>query len=158
MTWTVFVALLMLWLLGVVSSITLGGFIHVLLLLAMAIILVDLIRGRRPVRAAPTHRRDSMSNVTKRTKGAAKELGGKVVKKIGRAIGSDRIEAEGRASELEGRDEKERAKTRERIKGAVEETAGEIQRRAGRILDDEVMEGKGRVRKTTGRVRKKANQ
>ena len=47
--WTVFVALLMLWLLGVVSSTTFGGFIHVLLLLAMAIVLVDLIRGRRPI-------------------------------------------------------------------------------------------------------------
>ena len=99
-----------------------------------------------------------MSNVTKRTKGAAKELGGKIVKKVGQAVGSDRLEAEGRASELEGRDEKESAKARERIKGAVEETAGEIQRRAGQIIDDDVMEGKGLARKTTGRVRKEANR
>ena len=99
-----------------------------------------------------------MSNVSKRTKGTAKELGGKIVKKVGQVVGGDRLEAEGRATELEGRDEKEHAKTRERIKGAVEETAGEIQRRAGKLLDDEVMEGKGLVRKTTGQVRKKANE
>jgi len=49
MTWTVFIALLMLWLLGVVSAHTLGGFIHVLLLVALAIVLMDIIRGRRPV-------------------------------------------------------------------------------------------------------------
>ena len=99
-----------------------------------------------------------MTNVSKRTKGAAKELGGKLQKKIGDVIGSKRMQAEGRASELAGRGEKERAKTRERIVGAVEETAGEIQRRVGKVLDDVVMEGKGLARRATGRVRKKANQ
>jgi uncharacterized protein YjbJ (UPF0337 family) len=99
-----------------------------------------------------------MSNTSKRAKGAAKEHGGKIQKKVGRAVGSERMEAEGRARELEGRDEKESAKARERLKGAVEETAGEIQRRAGKLLDDEVMEGKGLARRTTGQVRKKANQ
>jgi hypothetical protein len=44
--WTLFVVLLVLWLLGVVSSYTLGGFIHILLLLAVVTVLVRLIRGR----------------------------------------------------------------------------------------------------------------
>jgi hypothetical protein len=49
MLWTIFVVLLVLWLLGVVSSYTLGGFIHILLVLALAVILINVIQGRRPV-------------------------------------------------------------------------------------------------------------
>ncbi len=46
---TIFVILLVLWLLGMVSSYTLGGFIHVLLLIAIAAVLIQLIQGRRVV-------------------------------------------------------------------------------------------------------------
>lgn len=49
MLWTIFVILLVLWLLGVVSSYTLGGFIHILLVLAVVALIVQLISGRRPV-------------------------------------------------------------------------------------------------------------
>jgi hypothetical protein len=49
MLWTIFVILLVLWLLGMVSSYTLGGFIHVLLVIALAIVLIRVIQGRRPV-------------------------------------------------------------------------------------------------------------
>ena len=49
MLWTIFVILLVLWLVGVVSSYTLGGFIHLLLLVAMVVLLIQLITGRRPV-------------------------------------------------------------------------------------------------------------
>ena len=49
MLWTLFVVLLVLWLLGVVSSYTLGGFIHILLVLAIVAVLVQLIRGRSVV-------------------------------------------------------------------------------------------------------------
>jgi hypothetical protein len=48
MLWTIFVTLLILWLLGVVSSYTLGGFIHILLVIAVVVLLVNLITGRRP--------------------------------------------------------------------------------------------------------------
>jgi len=47
MLWTIFVILLVLWLLGVVSAYTLGGFIHVLLVVAIVLALVQLIQGRR---------------------------------------------------------------------------------------------------------------
>jgi len=47
MLWTIFVILLVLWLLGVVSSYTLGGFIHVLLILAIVVLAINLIQGRR---------------------------------------------------------------------------------------------------------------
>jgi hypothetical protein len=48
MLWTIFVILLVLWLLGVVSSYTLGGFIHILLVVAVVVLLIQLITGRRP--------------------------------------------------------------------------------------------------------------
>jgi hypothetical protein len=49
MLWTIFVVLLILWLLGMVSGYTLGGFIHILLLIALAVVLIRVIQGRRPV-------------------------------------------------------------------------------------------------------------
>jgi len=48
MLWTIFVVLLLLWMLGMVSSHTLGGFIHLLLIIAIAAVLIRLIQGRRP--------------------------------------------------------------------------------------------------------------
>lgn len=49
MLWTIFVVLLVLWLLGVVSSYTLGGYIHLLLVLALVVLLIRIISGRRPI-------------------------------------------------------------------------------------------------------------
>jgi hypothetical protein len=49
MLWTIAVVLLILWLLGMVSSYTLGGFIHILLVLAIVVILIRVIQGRRVV-------------------------------------------------------------------------------------------------------------
>ena len=48
MLWTIFVILLVLWLIGVVSSYTLGGFIHLLLVLALVVLLIRIIQGRSP--------------------------------------------------------------------------------------------------------------
>ncbi len=49
MLWTIAALLLILWLLGMVSSYTLGGFIHILLVLAVIAVLIRLIQGRNPV-------------------------------------------------------------------------------------------------------------
>jgi hypothetical protein len=49
MLWTIFIILLVLWLVGVVSSYTFGGFIHLLLLLAVVALIFQLISGRRAV-------------------------------------------------------------------------------------------------------------
>lgn len=49
MLWTIFVILLVLWLLGLVSSYTMGGFIHILLVVAVAILIIQLISGRRAI-------------------------------------------------------------------------------------------------------------
>ncbi|WP_163339802.1 lmo0937 family membrane protein [Desulfopila sp. IMCC35008] len=47
MLWTITVILLVLWVLGLVSSYTMGGFIHVLLILAVIVVLLNIIKGRR---------------------------------------------------------------------------------------------------------------
>jgi hypothetical protein len=47
MLWTIFVILLVLWLLGLVSSYTMGGFIHILLVIAIVVLILQLISGRR---------------------------------------------------------------------------------------------------------------
>jgi len=47
MLWTIAVILIVLWLLGLVSSYTMGGFIHLLLVLAVVVVLIQIIQGRR---------------------------------------------------------------------------------------------------------------
>jgi asparagine N-glycosylation enzyme membrane subunit Stt3 len=49
MLWTIFVILFVMWLLGMATSYTLGGFIHILLVLAIATVLIRVIQGRTPV-------------------------------------------------------------------------------------------------------------
>jgi hypothetical protein len=47
MLWTIFVILLVMWLLGLVSSYTLGGYLHLLLVIALIVLVVNLVTGRR---------------------------------------------------------------------------------------------------------------
>jgi uncharacterized protein DUF5670 len=49
MLWTIFVILFILWLAGMVTSYTLGGFIHILLVLAVVAIVIQLVTGRQPL-------------------------------------------------------------------------------------------------------------
>lgn len=49
MLWTIFVILLVLWAVGLVSAYTLGGYIHLLLLIALAVLLIRIIQGRKPI-------------------------------------------------------------------------------------------------------------
>jgi hypothetical protein len=49
MLWTIAVVLLVLWLLGLVTGYTLGGFIHILLVIAVIVVIVRIIQGRRAV-------------------------------------------------------------------------------------------------------------
>ena len=49
MLWTIAVILLIMWALGLATAYTLSGFIHILLLLAIAVVLIRVIQGRRPV-------------------------------------------------------------------------------------------------------------
>ena len=49
MLWTIAVILFVLWALGMVSSYTMGGFVHVLLVLALVVVVINLLQGRRPL-------------------------------------------------------------------------------------------------------------
>jgi hypothetical protein len=49
MLWTIFVILVILWLLGLVSGYTIGGFIHILLVIAIVVVLIRIIQGRKPL-------------------------------------------------------------------------------------------------------------
>ncbi len=49
MLWTIFVILLVMWLLGMVSGYTIGGFIHILLVIAIVVVLIRIIQGRNPL-------------------------------------------------------------------------------------------------------------
>ena len=46
MLWTIFIILLVLWLLGLITNYTMGGFIHVLLVIAVVVLIIRLIQGR----------------------------------------------------------------------------------------------------------------
>lgn len=48
MLWTIAVILIILWILGVVTTYTLGGFIHILLVLAIVVVLIRIIKGQKP--------------------------------------------------------------------------------------------------------------
>jgi uncharacterized membrane protein YtjA (UPF0391 family) len=47
MLWTIFVILLIMWALGLVTSYTMGGFVHILLVIALIVLVVNLFQGRR---------------------------------------------------------------------------------------------------------------
>ena len=47
MLWTIFVILLILWLLGLISGYTIGGFIHILLVIAIVVVVIQVFQGRR---------------------------------------------------------------------------------------------------------------
>jgi len=49
MLWTIAVILIVLWLLGLVTGYTMGSFIHILLVIAIVVVLVRVIQGRRPI-------------------------------------------------------------------------------------------------------------
>ena len=49
MLWTIAMILIVLWVLGLVSSYTMGGFIHILLVIAVIVVLVNIIQGRRAI-------------------------------------------------------------------------------------------------------------
>ena len=50
MLWTIFVILLIMWALGLVTSYTMGGFIHILLVIALIVLVINLVQGRRSFR------------------------------------------------------------------------------------------------------------
>ena len=98
-----------------------------------------------------------MSNTGQRIEGAAEELGGKIKKGVGHAIGNEQMEAEGRVTELKGEAKQAAAKAGERVKGAAEQVGGALKKGVGQLIDNEQMEVEGKAKELQGQARQKAN-
>lgn len=99
-----------------------------------------------------------MSNASKRGEGAAEKLGGKVEGAVGKAIGNEQMEAEGRAKELKGAAKQKAAKAGERAKGKKEKALGAVKNRVGAAIGNEQMQAEGKGKELQGEARKKANR
>ncbi len=99
-----------------------------------------------------------MSNASKRGEGAAEKLGGKVKSTVGKAIGNEQMEAEGKAKELKGDAKQRAAKAGERTKGKKEEILGAVKNRVGAAVGNEQMQAEGKGKELKGEARQKANR
>jgi uncharacterized protein YjbJ (UPF0337 family) len=99
-----------------------------------------------------------MSQMKKRAEGAVEEVVGAVKKGVGSVVGSERLEAQGRAEELGGRDKQESAKRVERAKGTAEELYGKAKAAVGDAIDDEQIQLEGEATKLKGQARQVANE
>jgi uncharacterized protein YjbJ (UPF0337 family) len=99
-----------------------------------------------------------MSNASKRAEGAAEEVGGKIKGAVGKLIGNEQMEAEGKARALQGEAKQEAAKAGERAKGSVEEAVGAVKNRVGAVIDNEQMEAEGKAKELKGEARQNANK
>ena len=98
------------------------------------------------------------TNATNRGEGAAEEVGGKIKKTVGKVIGNEQMEAEGKAKELHGQAQQAAAKAGERVKGTIEEVSGAIKNRVGAVIGNEQMQAEGKARELKGEARQKINQ
>ena len=100
-----------------------------------------------------------MGNTTiKRGEGAVEELGGKIKAGVGKAIGNEQMELEGRAKQAKGVAKQEAAKATERVKGKIQEGVGKIKQRVGEALDDDETEIEGEAKEAEGRARQELNR
>lgn len=95
---------------------------------------------------------------TERAEGKVQEIAGSLKKGVGRLIGNEQMEAEGKAKEMMGQAHQEKAKAGQRVKGAVEELTGSVKKHVGKVIDNEQMEAEGKAKEMTGQVRQKINR
>lgn len=99
-----------------------------------------------------------MSNTSKRVEGAVEEIGGKIKGSLGKLTGNERMEAEGRATELKGQAKQEAAKAAERTKGKFEEVVGGAKSVVGDVVDNDELEAEGDAQRLQGKARQEANR
>jgi uncharacterized protein YjbJ (UPF0337 family) len=99
-----------------------------------------------------------MGTAGKRTEGAVEELGGKIKAGVGKLIGNEQMELEGRAKQMKGVAKQEGAKAVERGKGKIDELVGRAKDAAGDLIDDEDLEAEGRAQEELGRARQELNR
>jgi uncharacterized protein YjbJ (UPF0337 family) len=156
MLWTIAVLLLILWLLGMVSSYTLGGFIHILLVLAIITILIRVIQGRSPVvwvagESSP-NTKDPLTLTWSawfkdwnpleeimnkdRVEGKAKDVAGRVERQVGEWTGDSEAEVKGAAKQAEGKVQNAFGKAKDAVKDADDKAASN-ERRDQAVEDEE---------------------
>ena len=99
-----------------------------------------------------------MSNMSKRNEGIGEEIGGKIQGGVGKLIGNEQMQAEGKAHELSGKAKQAAAKGAERAKGKVQEAVGSAKGAVGAALKDDRMEAEGRAKELEGEARQVANR
>ena len=100
----------------------------------------------------------SSDNKSERAEGKFEEIGGSIKKNVGRLIGNEQMEVEGKAKELKGQAHQEAAKAGERVRGVVEELTGSVKNRVGHLIDNEQMQIEGKLKELKGQVRQNANK
>ncbi|MHB8877183.1 MAG: CsbD family protein [Myxococcaceae bacterium] len=99
-----------------------------------------------------------MSNQSNRAEGVAEELGGKIKNVVGKVIGNEQMEAEGKLKALKGKGKQELAKGAERAKGKIEEVVGAAKNRIGAVIGNEQMQVEGKVKELKGQARQATNK
>jgi len=99
-----------------------------------------------------------MSNISKRNEGIGEEIGGKIKAGIGKLVGNEEMQAEGKAHEVHGKAKQEAAKGAERAKGKVQEAVGATKGAVGAALDNDRLEAEGRAKELEGEARQAANR
>ncbi len=77
---------------------------------------------------------------------------------VGKAIGNQQMQAEGKVKELKGKAENETAKGSERLKGKVEAVVGGLQSRLGGAIDNAQMQAEGKAKQLNGQARQAGNK
>jgi uncharacterized protein YjbJ (UPF0337 family) len=93
-----------------------------------------------------------------RAKGKLDEPAGKAKAKVGKAIGNEQMEAEGRARELKGLAAQQIVKAGERVKGQIEEVTGRAKKKVGALIENEQMQAEGALRQLKGKTRQRINE
>ncbi len=99
-----------------------------------------------------------MSNQSNKAEGVAQQVGGKIKGAIGKVIGNEQMEAEGKAKALEGEAREKSAKGAERVKGKIEKVVGAVKNRIGHVIDDEKMAAEGKATELKGEKRENSNR
>jgi uncharacterized protein YjbJ (UPF0337 family) len=99
-----------------------------------------------------------MSNTSERAAGAVKELGGKIKGAVGKVLGDEQMQAEGKAQELAGAAKQAVAKAAERGKAAIEGAVGAIKEHVGAGIGNEQMQLEGIAKGVVADIRDKSNQ
>jgi len=90
--------------------------------------------------------------------GIGEEIGGKIQAGVGKLVGNEQMQAEGKAHELSGKAKQAAAKAAERTKGKVQEAVGSAKGAVGAALNDPRIEAEGRAKELEGEARQVANR